>query len=824
MNTMQITNFVQQRRRSIDALLSTQRKLGPSIPLAVRQRHEDPHALYEGIKDALVHQTDPLMFSRVKKMIKKRASTIQDLPYSSVRGSHVDTFQGGFRYFSTELVSLPVMPRIYTYLAKSVQEEIIRIKVEEKGLKTYQHAPKSSHSMIHRDNIYALEEIIKNLATGQAFFVPSDDRYISEKQKKFISISDICRVLEALNSLGYVHHHMSEGVTLHTIRESWRWKTWLASQKFVDLFLYCSRSGISKKDEPDIYENLEESGVQQKAIEYVSSLCEEEKREIQQAAGRTMEEDRPWKDICLLRDEDKKIITVDEMNFSKGHRRTRVLSHLKKEGVLLNKLSRELQWNHDIRIPTLSGRGEKLSTCLHTVYNNGSIDQGGRIYSHIATMRSGKRRSHSKGNEAYRLMIQIDGQDVVELDYTAIHPTLLAIRSGLPYTGSADLYKEIVDELLKDEVEELRNSFLVYQEVRKIVKIAFQICINTKDIRAAKSGVLSSIIDNFPYVYKNMPARDSSDRFIIPVLRRIFTRETIDKNTGEVKNSIYTKRVVDAIMNRFTAEDGKILIGQGDVYGLFLQNLDAQIAKIVMKKMVLEHGQACLPIHDSFIVARDQEALLHKIMVEAFIEVMTKDTGKSAEELKQWIQITSSSLIEEEPVEELLAIEEEGEELVSPDELVRIFSVKMAIQSVYRSTDGLRTRPVSEGLRDGEGSITSRDVRYIFEHREGDNIEYSYSPPRSLLKDMGLLDPRGLRKYNREDTLVMMSKIISRLDSINAMTRDTICTEKQFIRHMEFVTTQREEGFRRNRIRELGIPEDELLRLKKEESRLKVTE
>lgn len=52
-------------------------------------------------------------------------------------------------------------------------------------------------------------------------------------------------------------------------------------------------------------------------------------------------------------------------------------------------------------------------------------------------------------------------------------------------------------------------------------------------------------------------------------------------------------------------------------FGLHLQHLDSWLAEKIINHLT-ERGIACLPVHDSFIVAKQYEAELRQLMEEVF--------------------------------------------------------------------------------------------------------------------------------------------------------------------------------------------------------------
>lgn len=63
--------------------------------------------------------------------------------------------------------------------------------------------------------------------------------------------------------------------------------------------------------------------------------------------------------------------------------------------------------------------------------------------------------------------------------------------------------------------------------------------------------------------------------------------------------------------------------------GLEMQFVDSEIADEVMHRLT-ERDVPCLPIHDSFIVPRSSEALLGRIMMSAYADVISERTGIGA--------------------------------------------------------------------------------------------------------------------------------------------------------------------------------------------------
>lgn len=169
-------------------------------------------------------------------------------------------------------------------------------------------------------------------------------------------------------------------------------------------------------------------------------------------------------------------------------------------------------------------------------------ESGGRMYGAFwQTMKKGDRRK-----------LLLDNSPVVELDYSALHPTIAYAQCGLPVT---------------------EDPYLIDGFERGDVKIGVLMMLNCITRRKA-----------------------------INAIRR--------KGVGNIA------ALVAAIENKHSAIVGYFYTPG---FGLHLQNTDSWIAQTIMKRL-MDVGIVCLPIHDSFVVAKEHEAVLHRTMVEVFYE------------------------------------------------------------------------------------------------------------------------------------------------------------------------------------------------------------
>jgi len=203
---------------------------------------------------------------------------------------------------------------------------------------------------------------------------------------------------------------------------------------------------------------------------------------------------------------------------------------------------------------------------LKRVFNNSSLEQGGRFYG--AWWQSIP--------SEYRSLISLNGDYVVELDYSTIHMHLLYALSKAT-CPLEDHY--IFGRLTKDfrsQTKKMMNILINAKSEDSAIKAA-------KDQELFKAGMPEGI-------------------------------DTIEAYVEE----IYSYH--DPIKKYF-----------GTGYGVHLQFLDSQIALRVMQRM---YPKPCLPVHDSFVVRSRQEKKLNKVMNEEFTAVTSVKAGIKSESLE----------------------------------------------------------------------------------------------------------------------------------------------------------------------------------------------
>jgi hypothetical protein len=181
---------------------------------------------------------------------------------------------------------------------------------------------------------------------------------------------------------------------------------------------------------------------------------------------------------------------------------------------------------------------------------------------------------HLQGySEDEREEITIDGDPVVELDYSALHPNLLYTEEGIQYSG--DPYSVINER----------------KEVRPFLKHILLAMLNAKDMTTAEKAA------NY-WLY-----------------RHHFEREQL-KSIGIKKARPFIEKLIEVhqpIAHHFCSSKST---------GLRIMNKDARIALDVVSHFI-KQNKPIIPIHDSFIVQHQYRDEVKRAMLDAY----AKHTG-----------------------------------------------------------------------------------------------------------------------------------------------------------------------------------------------------
>ncbi|NPV10596.1 MAG: hypothetical protein HPY57_02235 [Ignavibacteria bacterium] len=224
----------------------------------------------------------------------------------------------------------------------------------------------------------------------------------------------------------------------------------------------------------------------------------------------------------------------------------------------------KFQWHKSVKpIKAL-----KLDPRLYRVFNDLDLQKGGRFYG----------AQYQSLSEEKRKRILINGQLSIELDFKSLHLAMLYHLEGLPFDINQDGYS-------------LDNY---HPELRKIIKLAFQILLNSSGLQQAKIAIKKMLLDEPSLLALFNNCTDKS----IPLETRILS----------LINSIKSKH--EPIRKYFHSG-----------IGLKLQRIDSDIAEKILLRTV-DLDIPCLCIHDSFIVPIQHENTLKQLMQESYKETI----------------------------------------------------------------------------------------------------------------------------------------------------------------------------------------------------------
>lgn len=205
--------------------------------------------------------------------------------------------------------------------------------------------------------------------------------------------------------------------------------------------------------------------------------------------------------------------------------------------------------------------GKEFQNWYCRIFNNSNFMEGGRFYKASVLNIENKESKN-------RLHIKINGEDVVEVDYTALHIFMVAER-----LGCADKYGDDPYALVPDIN-------------RNVVKLAVNIMFNcTSRLQATRS--VNNKLQELGY-------KEHSGSAIVTAIFKAFP---------ELKDEFCYKQCT----------------------GLKLQNHDSWMTHYVANVMSTL-GKPFLPVHDSGIVRKQDEQLLISLMCDAYKETLKVDS------------------------------------------------------------------------------------------------------------------------------------------------------------------------------------------------------
>lgn len=249
--------------------------------------------------------------------------------------------------------------------------------------------------------------------------------------------------------------------------------------------------------------------------------------------------------------------------------------------------------------------GRPIADVAYRRIFSGDINTGGRLY----TLGGGVQLlpQHVRSSS-----LRIDGERVVELDYSAIHPSICyqqMYNDGLnvydvlgegfsPY--DADLSFIQVDQQMKEEIE--KETGVAHNPTRTLAKLAILMAMNSDDKNSAAWTLGNKV--------KQDREKAKKDQMFYAMIGKV--------DYGRVLDAVHYHN--DLISDRFFSDGG-----------IVLQNIDSRIMMNIVGAMG-EKGHTILCYHDSALVKESAKQDLYNAMIKAWKDVLGDTTFCKVEE------------------------------------------------------------------------------------------------------------------------------------------------------------------------------------------------
>ena len=423
------------------------------------------------------------------------------------------------------------------YISFIEEEMEINTKLLSYNIKVRPYVSNKTRSMSHK-NKKALNCVCSNLVAclrkGQTL-VYSRDKY---KSSKGLSVAQIISAIDFLVLEGLVENVVGVQSFFKDFRNPSMIKPTEALVRLFEPLLDKSLPTTLPRDE-----NLYNSSVGTVEIDYLNSV-----------------------DVIELRNSNKKAIDFT------------LTSEIKEMQKVIRKLN-EVNSKHTFMCKE---RGE-MTNIYTRIFSREDFGLGGRWY------RAGILEVKNKESRA-RLDVTIDGEAVVEVDFSCLHFRTVAAMFGVPEElVPLDLYTEPLKRLLQtgEDWSEYDNSV-----DRNIIKLAVNILFNSRSLRSA-AGAISETLRCLPPQDREK-SRLGGSQDVIELLAECYP-EFVPYFRGEIEN-----------------------------LGLILQRADSNIVERVVREFI-SHNKPILPVHDSFLCKADDLDLLLEAMGRGFRDELGVD-------------------------------------------------------------------------------------------------------------------------------------------------------------------------------------------------------
>lgn len=231
--------------------------------------------------------------------------------------------------------------------------------------------------------------------------------------------------------------------------------------------------------------------------------------------------------------------------------------------------------------------GEKLTTEIHRSFSRSSFDKGGRYYS------SGK--GIQQINKADRLKVLINNENIVELDYKALHPSILFEKKGIILDENFDVYGGEAGQFLfyvnTDYVLKRREYDKKYNPVRNFLKKSLLILINGREESQVIFKINQLLAEDKKY--------EEKDRLFEGIV------------DPDAETAIEFLKEHNYLISDYFHSDA----------GIDLQKVDSDILSMIIEYCV-QREIPILTVHDSVIVQQKFAGELITVMKESYKTVV----------------------------------------------------------------------------------------------------------------------------------------------------------------------------------------------------------
>ena len=254
------------------------------------------------------------------------------------------------------------------------------------------------------------------------------------------------------------------------------------------------------------------------------------------------------------------------------------------------------QFNRSLRDFNISIDGTSVDFQVRKIYNNSSLEQGGRVYGCEDPLIYSNLLPRDN-----RERILIDNDKTVELDFKYLHIALLCEKDGITLPDDFDPYQI-----------ELLYIFLTWKST-----LVPSIEINGFSEKGArwigKKASLIMINAGVGLVGMGALGKEVNDDNRTPQLRL---------NEDIPSGKISRKEVFNAILHR----NPYLRKYADNPVGMELQNLDSKIMDNIISEMQ-EIGEVLIPVHDSIVVRQNMKGVAEEIMRSSYKLVMGSDNN-----------------------------------------------------------------------------------------------------------------------------------------------------------------------------------------------------